>query len=141
MSTIPAKLPNLFPARTPANPIVEEWLSKAIADVETASRELAVTNHPNFDAVCFHAQQAVEKLTKGILIDRGVAPPFTHDLGVLAALIAQAQSSWTWTNKELRLLTLGAVQYRNPGFGATKQDATDAFDIVCRIWPTLTALL
>lgn len=34
---------------------VEEWLNKAEGDRQTASREVKVTDSPNWDTVCFHA--------------------------------------------------------------------------------------
>ena len=40
--------------------------------------------------VGFHAQQAVEKALKAVLADRGVTYPFTHDVGLLTALCADA---------------------------------------------------
>jgi HEPN domain-containing protein len=42
-------------------PLAAEWVSKAEGDYATARRELRARNKPNFDAVCFHAQQCVEK--------------------------------------------------------------------------------
>jgi len=35
--------------------ITSEWITKAEADFATAKRELAATEQPNHDAVCFHA--------------------------------------------------------------------------------------
>ena len=37
--------------------VLEEWIAKAEGDFVTASRELAATDRPNYDAVCYHAQQ------------------------------------------------------------------------------------
>jgi len=69
------------------NGTVKEWVLKAEADFATAGRELQATANPNYDAVCFHAQQCVEKLMKALLIHLGVTPPKTHDLGALEALL------------------------------------------------------
>ena len=49
------------------NPLVKEWMRKAEADLQTAKRESRVRKNPNYDAVCFHSQQAVEKLFKAKL--------------------------------------------------------------------------
>jgi HEPN domain-containing protein len=49
------------------NPLTLEWLDKADADLATAQRELRVRKNQNYDAVCFHAQQGVEKYLKGVL--------------------------------------------------------------------------
>jgi HEPN domain-containing protein len=46
------------------NATVKEWVQKADKDFATARRELQVQEDPNFDAVCFHAQQCIEKLRK-----------------------------------------------------------------------------
>ena len=54
------------------NETVKEWLAKAKGDYATASRELAVDEDANYDAVCYHSQQCVEKLMKGYLIHQGV---------------------------------------------------------------------
>jgi HEPN domain-containing protein len=44
-----------------------EWIAKAEGDLGTASREVAVVDAPNFDAVCFHSQQSVELAQRDIL--------------------------------------------------------------------------
>ena len=38
-----------------------EWVEKAEGDWRTAQREFAVCEGPNYDAVCFHAQQCAEQ--------------------------------------------------------------------------------
>jgi len=62
------------------NVVVREWLDKAEGDFRTATREIAVTEAPNYDAFCFHAQQCIEKLLKAALIAYGTSAPRTHDL-------------------------------------------------------------
>lgn len=105
--------PNLRPLPQTANPVVDEWIAKAAADMDTSGREAAVTGaKANYDAVCFHAQQAIEKLMKAVLIAHGLTPPNTHDLAVLAGLLTKHFGEWPHDSKDLRLLTLGAVQYR-----------------------------
>ena len=46
-------------------PEILEWINKAEGDWSMVSREAAVTVDPNFNAVCFHAQQCAEKYLKG----------------------------------------------------------------------------
>ena len=46
------------------NPLAKEWLAKGLAGLASAKREMRVRKKPNYDAVCFHSQQAVEKLLK-----------------------------------------------------------------------------
>ena len=49
-------------------PLTREWVKKAEGDFVTASREFRSRSSPNFDAVCFHAQQCAEKYMKVQLI-------------------------------------------------------------------------
>ncbi len=63
-----------------------EWVEKAEGDFAVAGREPAAPA-PVFDAVCFHAQQCVEKYLKALLQDRGIDFPRTHDLVALAARV------------------------------------------------------
>lgn len=53
--------------------ISKEWLVKAEGDFQTALREYRARKLPNYDAVCFHAQQCIEKLFKAFLIRRKIA--------------------------------------------------------------------
>jgi len=48
-------------------PLTCEWVAKAEGDFATASREIRVRKSPNYDAVCFHAQQCAEKYIKALL--------------------------------------------------------------------------
>jgi HEPN domain-containing protein len=43
-------------------PLTQEWVKKAEGDFATAERELRARKNPNYDAVCFHAQQCVENI-------------------------------------------------------------------------------
>ena len=38
---------------------------------------------------CYHCQQSLEKLQKGVLISRGVMIKKTHDLGLLAEMLQE----------------------------------------------------
>lgn len=64
--------------------IVEEWTQFAEMDLKTAIY-LYDTMYPKpLEIICYHCQQAVEKLLKGTLIGKGLQIPKTHDLGILA---------------------------------------------------------
>ena len=64
-------------------PVTSEWADKAEGDFATAQRELNAPDHPNYDAVCFHAQQCVEKYLKACLQEANVSFRKTHDLSEL----------------------------------------------------------
>ncbi len=76
------------------NPITQEWVDKAEGDFATAGRELNVTASPNYDAVCFHAQQCIEKYLKARLQEAGVQFGKTHDLSVLLNLALPIEPTW-----------------------------------------------
>jgi HEPN domain-containing protein len=91
------------------NDVVKEWVEKAEADFGTAQREFAAGPRPNYDAVCFHAQQCIEKLMKGLFIAFGSVPPKTHDLATLGHLLGTLCPSWSWPSEDLRLLTRAEI--------------------------------
>jgi HEPN domain-containing protein len=122
------------------NATVKEWVDKAGKDFATARRELQVQEDPNFDAVCFHAQQSIEKLMKGLLIHLGVTPTKTHDLAFLSQLLASISPVWSWPHEDLRFLTRAAVAFRYPGEAAEQEEAVEAFDIASRLRDKLLSL-
>ncbi|MGD9892093.1 MAG: HEPN domain-containing protein [Dehalococcoidia bacterium] len=75
------------------------------------------------DAVCFHAQQCVEKYLKAWLTQQQLPFPRTHDLEALAKLCLPQVSEFVAIMPELRFLTSFAVEIRYPGTSAMKQDA------------------
>ena len=75
------------------NPLVLEWVQKAEADFQTAQREYRVRKDPNYDAVCFHAQQVAEKYLKAVLQEIGSLVPRTHSLAELVALVLKHDPS------------------------------------------------
>ena len=112
------------------NEVVREWIDKAEGDYLTATREVGA-DPPNYDAACFHAQQCIEKLLKGLLIQNEQTPPKTHDLATLDGLLSAVQGEWNWPIEELRLLTHAAVTFRYPGECAGSEEASAALE-VCR---------
>ena len=62
--------------------------------------------------VCFHAQQAVEKLLKTVLVSRGAVFSRTHDLAHLAELLTQAGAQLPLPTEVLSRLNPYAVIFR-----------------------------
>ena len=122
------------------NEIVQEWIDKAEGDYMTATRE-AEAIPPNWDAVCFHAQQCVEKMFKALLIAKESTPPKTHDLSVLSRLLHDVLPKWDWPGEKLRLLSMSAVIFRYPGESAGPQEANAALDACKAIRGPLLDLL
>lgn len=109
-------------------PITAEWIEKAEADLATARRELAAIDHPNYDAVCFHAQQCAEKYLKAYLQEADLPFRRTHDLSQLLALTLSIERTWTSMTADLNALSAFAVEYRYPGESADLDEAQEAFD-------------
>ena len=67
----------------------------------------------------FHAQQAVEKALKAVLIKDGVRYPFTHDIETLTEMMEKHDLRLPPESSELSCLTLfGALfRYEDEGWG------------------------
>ena len=105
------------------NNIVDEWVEKAEGDYRTAEREVRVRKAPNYDAVCFHAQQCAEKYLKAFLTRHQVPFRPIHDLEVLLGPIILVSPDFEFVRDLLLLLNDYAVDVRYPGESATKEEA------------------
>lgn len=92
-----------------------------------------MTDNPNYDAVCFHAQQCIEKMMKAQLIHLGVIPTKTHDLAYLNQLLMPVCPGWSWPVEDFRFLTRAAVTFRYSGESADLEEARQAFGIATRL--------
>ncbi|MBS1249800.1 MAG: hypothetical protein MAG431_01384 [Chloroflexi bacterium] len=110
-------------------PLTLEWIEKAEGDYHTAQREFQVQDYPNYDAVCFHAQQCVEKYLKACLQENNVAFGKTHDLVVLADLLIPLEPAIETHRSQLRILSASAVEYRYPGEKADKELARQTLTV------------
>ncbi len=102
--------------------LTREWIDKAEGDFQAAQTLWAGAN-PLYDAVCFHAQQCVEKYLKAWLAENHLNFPRTHDLEVLARLCLPSFTELAQHLIGLRFLTSFAVEIRYPGSSAQESDA------------------
>jgi len=109
------------------NELTAEWIKKAEGDYATAGRELRVRQAPNYDAVCFHAQQTAEKYLKAFLQEKQVPFPKTHSLIELLELCLPIDGSFELQRDLLIRLDQYAVRYRYPGESADRSEAQLAF--------------
>jgi HEPN domain-containing protein len=114
-------------------PITQEWVDKAEGDFATAQREIEVENKPNYDAVCFHSQQCIEKYLKACLQENNIAFGRTHDLTKLLDAFLTMEPSWEKLRNNLDELTVYAVEFRYPGISADQTIANDAFSVCTQI--------
>jgi HEPN domain-containing protein len=96
------------------NPVVAEWVSKAEGDFLTASRELRARKSPNYDAVCFHAQQCAEKYLKAVLQESEERIPKIHFLLELLAMVLKFDGSYEFLKADLQTLEDYSVRFRYP---------------------------
>jgi HEPN domain-containing protein len=118
-----------------------EWVEKAEGDLRTAQREFAVTEGPNFDAVCFHAQQCAEKYLKARMIEVGLAVPRIHDLEALLNLLLPVEPQWNVLFQPAITLSVMAVEVRYPGMSADAEDAENGLRSVETIRAAVRSVL
>lgn len=119
------------------NRTVSEWVDKAEADYRTAVREFQTPDLPNYDAVCFHAQQCIEKLMKAILIHRKQLPPRTHSLERVYEMLKPLYPDLSCSANDLRHLTKIGMAVRYPGETAERDEANDVMEICTRLRDSL----
>jgi len=107
-------------------PMTSEWVSKAEGDFATLERESRARKNPNYDAVCFHAQQCAEKYLKAHLCEAGIGCHKIHDLVALLEQALAIRPEWEAFRVDLAFLSDFAVSFRYPGESADRQSAMDA---------------
>ncbi len=107
-------------------PLTLEWIEKAEGDFATMERESRARKNPNPDAVCFHAQQCVEKYLKAHLCEAGEKISKIHDLVALLEKAVSFEPLWEAHRKGLVYLSEFAVNIRYPGDKMLKEDAVSA---------------
>ncbi len=105
------------------------WAQKAEADLDTARRELRVEDGPNFEAVCFHAQQSALKYLKARLLKADIPFPSTPHLVVLLELCLNEEPAWEEFRPHLRSLTHLAAQLEDPECVPDGPTAAEAYSL------------
>jgi HEPN domain-containing protein len=98
-----------------------------------AEREARVRKKPNYDGLCFHAQQCAEKYIKARLYEAEIEFPKTHDLVALLDLVLIVEPLWETFREHLAFLTDSAVSFRYPGESVDRETALDALKR-CRLF-------
>jgi len=93
--------------------IVKEWLDFAGKDISSAKYLLDMRPIP-LEIICYHCEQAAEKVLKGYLIHHDVEPPKTHDLRLLCKMCAEFDRSFDEISQSCVNLTAYGVQTRYP---------------------------
>ena len=107
-------------------PTTAEWIEKAEGDFATMQRKSRARKNPNYDAICFHAQQCAEKYLKARLSEAETAFGKVHDLVALLELVLTVQADWEVFREDLAYLSDFAVSFRYPGESANRESSLDA---------------
>lgn len=112
----------------------KQWLRKAENDLLNADNNLKSEEIP-FDTVCFHCQQAAEKLLKAYLVANGSFYPISHDLILILEKILPLNAGAEALRDDLALLMPYSVEIRYPDdwFMPTEEDAKEAREAVSRV--------
>ena len=95
---------------------VKNWISKADNDLKVSKNEIKV-NEPVTDAICFHAQQCVEKYLKAFLVFNNKSFRKTHNIAEILQLCIKVDADFK-TLEEINVheLTIYATELRYPEF-------------------------
>ena len=96
------------------NAEIMEWKRLADMDLVTAKHMFETYRPIPVEIVCFHSQQAAEKMLKCFLVFHEIEPPKTHDLKSLIKMCIEIESEYDTINKEAALLSEYAVLPRYP---------------------------
>jgi len=96
---------------------------------------------PEYDGVCFHCQQAVEKYLKALLNERSQSIPRTHDLADLIDRLLPSDHVLRPLRTPVGRLTVYAVFFRYPGFRSNKRRTVTALATVERVRAEIRRLL
>jgi HEPN domain-containing protein len=122
--------------------VVRQWIEKAEQDLLVTDHLLAEGNVRLAEAICFHAQQCVEKYVKSVLALNDIDPPKTHDI---EAIVAQMPNpgAVSLSAAERRRLTKYATVTRYPRDldPITLEEAQAAVEIARRVRASLRGLL
>ena len=93
---------------------VTEWLRIAYEDYDSALY-LFENKHPKpLEIICYHCQQAVEKVLKAFLCANNVDIPKTHDTGLLCHQCAELRSEFVDFLENCEEMAVYATQTRYP---------------------------
>ena len=91
-----------------------EWIRLSDMDLATANHMYKTFSPIPIEIVCFHSQQASEKIIKCYLVSKGIEPPKTHDMQVLIEMCLEIDSDFNEIYEVATKLTNYAVHLRYP---------------------------
>jgi len=105
------------------NELISSWVEKGNRDLITAKKLLKESGFKNI--ICFHAQQACEKILKGYLIHFNREYPKTPDIENLIELLLGFDPELKNWKENAAILSSYAVGIRYPDFDIPTQEDTE----------------
>lgn len=118
----------------------DDWITKAESDYRGAGTFLAL-GRPEFGLTCSLSQQSAEKYLKAFLQERGVRPPRTHQLDLLAEPARRDLPDLTALREALNWLGDDGIDVRYPGVVAGRAEAERAFGVATEVRRLVRAAL
>jgi HEPN domain-containing protein len=115
------------------SPSSSDWVEKAEEDFHASLTLSRMRRPPLNDAVCFHAQQCVEKYLKARLLEAEIDFPRSYDLVLLLDLLHPVEPLWEPLRDRFSFLSASSVTMRYPGMSATTEMAKEALQICTQV--------
>ena len=113
---------------------VNEWVRRADMDLATAFHMNDTFAPKPLEIICYHSQQAAEKIIKCYLVFHGIEPPKTHDIQLLLEKCLEINLDFDDIYNDATTLTNYAVRIRYPfELELTEQDAERALQIAKKV--------
>ena len=94
--------------------IVKEWFEIAADELRVAANSFDTMYPKPLEIICYHCQQSVEKVLKGFLTDKGIEPPYIHDLEQLRLMCVEYDSSFESIQEACQKLNIYSASTRYP---------------------------
>lgn len=119
----------------PITPEAQALLQVAEQDWKTVELLAHHADAP-ISSLCFHAQQYLEKVMKAVLVSNAVVFRRTHDLEVLATLLAEAEIALPLPLDQLKQLNPFAVTLRYGEIDSPLLDVSTVLEMLrnARVW-------
>lgn len=114
--------------------IIKKWFSKGNNDLKNIENNLNSEIIPT-DTVCFHAQQAIEKYFKGVIVYLEKEISKTHDLVKLLSEITDFMPELLPLEEDIEKISEFAVESRYPDsfYEPVITDAQQAYKLAVKI--------
>ena len=122
------------------NPLTLERVRTAESDYVMMKLGLQALTPDLYDAICFHAQQCIEKYLKAWLQEANIRPPRTHELNVLLNPILPTHPEWRAWRTDFADFQPHAVDVRYETF-MTEADAEHAVRVCTEVRTAIRAVL